>query len=59
MDILLKATADAPVMAKRKWTVDRDKKLIWVIEFVRQYLKLDTSESLVSIFNDTLQIFVS
>ncbi|XP_022080545.1 autophagy protein 12-like [Acanthaster planci] len=46
VDILLKATADAPIMKKKKWAVDRTKKVSWVIEFIRKYIKCDPSESL-------------
>ncbi|XP_013789132.1 autophagy protein 12-like [Limulus polyphemus] len=46
IDILLKATADAPIMKRKKWAVDPCKKIGWIIEFIRRYLKLDPSESL-------------
>ncbi|KAJ8888514.1 hypothetical protein PR048_008005 [Dryococelus australis] len=47
VDILLKATGNAPIMKKKKWAVDPDKRIGWIIEFVRKYLKLDPAESLV------------
>ncbi|XP_063230699.1 autophagy protein 12-like [Bacillus rossius redtenbacheri] len=46
VDILLKATGNAPIMKKKKWSVDSDKRIGWIIEFVRKYLKLDPAESL-------------
>ena len=46
VDILLKATGDAPIMTRRKWAVDRTKKVGGIIEFIWKYLKLD-QESLV------------
>ncbi|CAM1312373.1 ATG12 (predicted) [Pycnogonum litorale] len=46
IDILLKATGDAPIMKQKKWSVDPTKKISWIIEFIRRYLKLDASESL-------------
>ena len=49
VDILLKATGDAPIMKKKKWQVDRTKRISWVSEFIRKYIKSDPSESLVSI----------
>lgn len=48
VDLLLKATGDAPIMKKKKWTVDPDKTVAWVITFIRRYLKLEANESLVS-----------
>ncbi|KAI1292147.1 Autophagy protein 12-like [Halotydeus destructor] len=46
VDLLLKATGDAPIMKKKKWTVDPEKTVSWVIQFIRKYLKLEPSESL-------------
>lgn len=46
IDILLKATGDAPIMTKRKWAVAPSKKVGGIIEFIRKYLKSDASESL-------------
>ncbi|XP_014291465.1 autophagy protein 12-like isoform X2 [Halyomorpha halys] len=45
-DIFLKATANAPIMKRRKWTVDHDKTIAWIIAFLRKYFKLDANESL-------------
>ena len=49
VDILLKATGDAPIMKKRRWTVEPNKKIGGVVQFMKKYLKYDASESLVSI----------
>ncbi|GFS23249.1 ubiquitin-like protein ATG12 [Elysia marginata] len=46
VDILLKHAGDAPIMSKRKWTVDRTKKISWVADFIKKYIKSDPSESL-------------
>ncbi|XP_046394284.1 autophagy protein 12-like [Ischnura elegans] len=46
IDILLKATANAPIMKTKKWAVDPDKRIGWIMEFIKKYLKLDPSESL-------------
>ena len=46
VDILLKATGNAPIMKTKKWAVDKDKKIGWIIEFIKKYLKLEKSESL-------------
>lgn len=47
VDILLNATGNVPIMKKRKWTVDQEKQLSWVIRFIHKYLKLDSDEKLV------------
>lgn len=46
VDILLKATGSAPIMKRKKWGVDPNKKVAWVIDFIRRYLKCDPSQSL-------------
>ena len=52
VEILLKATGDAPIMKKRKWAVDQTKKIGWIIGFIRKYINADASDSLVSIPKD-------
>ncbi|KAL1505397.1 hypothetical protein ABEB36_004971 [Hypothenemus hampei] len=49
VDIFLKPTGNAPIMKTKKWTVDSDKPIGWIIEFVKKYLKLETNEKLVNI----------
>lgn len=46
IDILLRATGDVPIMKKRKWAVDPNKRIGWVIEFIRKYIKCEAHESL-------------
>jgi len=46
VDILLKPTGNAPIMKKKKWTVDSDKPIGWIIEFIKKYLKLEANEKL-------------
>lgn len=48
VDLLLKSAGDAPILKKKKWSVDPDKKVAWIIDFLRRYLKCQPSESLVS-----------
>lgn len=48
IDLLLKATGDAPIMSRKKWSVNPDQTVGWVITFIRQYLKLPAEDSLVS-----------
>ncbi|KAH9633071.1 hypothetical protein HF086_010180 [Spodoptera exigua] len=33
IDILLKATGNAPIMKKKKWAVDAEKPIGWIMEF--------------------------
>lgn len=56
VDILLNATGNVPIMKKRKWTVDQEKQLSWVIRFIHKYLKLDPEDKLVhlSLYIDRL-----
>lgn len=37
-------------MKKKKWTVDQEKKIGSVVEFIKKYLRLEPSENLVSAF---------
>ncbi|XP_045113078.1 ubiquitin-like protein ATG12 isoform X3 [Portunus trituberculatus] len=46
IDVLLKATGDAPIMKKKRWAVEGEKQVGWVAEFIRKYLKLDQNDSL-------------
>ncbi|XP_026752281.1 autophagy protein 12-like [Galleria mellonella] len=53
IDILLKATGNAPIMKKKKWAVDAEKQIGWIMEFVKKYLKLDPDEKLFLYVNQT------
>lgn len=55
VDILLNATGNVPIMKKRKWAVDQDKPIGWIMSFIHKYLKLEPQEKLVFY----LTIFVS
>ncbi|BES98339.1 Ubiquitin-like autophagy protein Apg12 [Nesidiocoris tenuis] len=44
--LLLKATANAPIMKKKKWVVEPDRTVASVNNFVRKLLQLDENESL-------------
>ncbi|KAK8401006.1 hypothetical protein O3P69_002644 [Scylla paramamosain] len=46
IDVLLKATGDAPIMKKKKWAVEGEKRVGWVADFIRKYLKMDQNDSL-------------
>lgn len=49
VDILLKPTGNAPIMKKKKWTVDSEKPIGWIIEFIKKYIKIEPTEKLVYI----------
>lgn len=53
IDILLKATGNAPIMKKKKWAVDAEKPIGWIMEFVKKYLKLEADEKLFLYVNQT------
>lgn len=49
VDILLNATGNVPIMKKRKWSVDPEKPISWVIKFIHKFLKLPPEDKLVSV----------
>ncbi|XP_065066045.1 autophagy protein 12-like [Rhopilema esculentum] len=53
VDVLLKATGDAPIMKKKKWAVDQNKQVSYLIDFIKKYIKCDPSESLFIYVNQT------
>ncbi|XP_029049845.1 autophagy protein 12-like [Osmia bicornis bicornis] len=53
IDILLKATANAPIMKQKRWTVSQDQCIGKISDFVRRYLKLDSNEKLFLYVNQT------
>ncbi|XP_044732804.1 autophagy protein 12-like [Chrysoperla carnea] len=53
IDVLLKATGNAPIMKKKKWTVPYNKTIGWISEFIKKYLKLEPSEQLFLYINQT------
>ncbi|MCL4122062.1 UNVERIFIED_CONTAM: hypothetical protein GTU68_020972 [Idotea baltica] len=46
VDILLKATGNAPIMKTKKWAVESDRTVGSIIAFVKKYLKLEATDSL-------------
>ena len=50
VEVRLMATGDAPIMKQKNYKVDQEKKVEWIIAFIRKYLKLEDAESLVRIF---------
>ncbi|GAB1862579.1 Ubiquitin-like protein ATG12 [Camponotus japonicus] len=53
IDILLKATANAPIMKQKKWSVYQDNPIGRISEFIKKYLKLDPNERLFLYVNQT------
>ncbi|XP_076241888.1 autophagy-related 12 [Calliopsis andreniformis] len=53
IDILLKATANAPIMKQKKWSVSQDYCIGRISDFIRRYLKLDANEKLFLYVNQT------
>ena len=50
VDILLRATGDAPIMKKKNWRVDSYRTIGWISEFIKRYIKVEGNESLVGVF---------
>lgn len=48
VELLLKATGDAPIISKKKWVVSPDRTIGWISEFIRKLIKLGSEERLVS-----------
>lgn len=46
VEVRLMATGDAPIMKQKNYKVDQDKRVEWVIAFIRKYLKLEDADSL-------------
>ena len=38
-------------MKKRRWAIDPDKSIGWIMKFIHKYLKMDPDEKIVSNFN--------
>lgn len=49
VDVLLKAAGDAPILKKKKWAVDANKTVAYLVQFIRKHIKCAPSDSLVSI----------
>lgn len=46
IEILLKAVGNAPILKKKKFLLDRNKNVNFVIDWLRKYMKLDPKEQL-------------
>ncbi|XP_025204865.1 ubiquitin-like protein ATG12 [Melanaphis sacchari] len=46
IEILLKATGNAPILKTKKWMVEKEKTVASINDFLRKLLKLEPSDSL-------------
>ncbi|VDO41824.1 unnamed protein product [Onchocerca flexuosa] len=51
VEILLKAVGDTPILKQNKWTVDEKKTVAELSIFLRNYMKLSDSDSLLLFIN--------
>lgn len=50
---MLNAVGNSPIMKTRKWAVDQEKQISWIIKFIHKYLKLSTEERIFLYVNQT------
>ncbi|VDN05300.1 unnamed protein product, partial [Thelazia callipaeda] len=53
VEILLKAVGDAPILKQNKWMVDESKTVAELTIFLRNYMKLSDSDSLLLFINQS------
>lgn len=46
VDVLLKAVGDTPIMKNKKWTIERNRTVQGLMDFIKKYLKMETSEQM-------------
>lgn len=46
VEILLNPAGGAPILKKKKFTLERSKTIKWLIEWLKKYMKLDIKEQL-------------
>lgn len=46
IEVLLKAVGDAPIMKQRNWSLDGGKTVLFLMQFVRNYLRISKEDSL-------------
>jgi len=49
VDVLLKPAGDAPIMKRKKWAVERTKKIAYISDFIKKFIKSGPGESIVSL----------
>jgi ubiquitin-like protein ATG12 len=46
VEIVLRPVGSAPILKKKKFTLDRTKNVKWLAEWLKKYMKLDSKEQL-------------
>ncbi|XP_078511044.1 ubiquitin-like protein ATG12 [Lissotriton helveticus] len=46
ISVLLKAVGDTPIMKTKKWTIEPSRRIQWLMDFIKKFLKLEPSEQL-------------
>jgi len=46
ISLFLKATSDVPIIKRKKWQVDENHTIKWVIAFIKKYLKLEERDTI-------------
>ncbi|KAM5132286.1 ubiquitin-like protein ATG12 [Mantella aurantiaca] len=46
IDVLLKAVGDTPIMKNKKWTIEKSRTVQGLMDFIKRYLKLESSDQL-------------
>ncbi|XP_060586177.1 ubiquitin-like protein ATG12 [Ruditapes philippinarum] len=46
VDVLLKPAGDAPIMKKKKWAVERNKKIVYISDFIKKFIRMGQNESI-------------
>ncbi|KAM8927725.1 ubiquitin-like protein ATG12 [Pelodytes ibericus] len=55
IDVLLKAVGDTPIMKNKKWTIEKTRTIQGLMDFIKKYLKLESSEQMFLYFSLTFQ----
>ncbi|XP_063701739.1 autophagy protein 12-like [Culicoides brevitarsis] len=53
IDIYLNAVGSSPIMKNKRWAVDQEKQVDWVIKFIHRFLKLKPEERIFLYVNQT------
>jgi len=46
IELRLHAVGDAPIFKRTRWNIDGEKRIEWIISFIRKGLKLESTDSL-------------
>lgn len=53
ISVLLKAVGDTPIMKTKKWTIEPSRRIQWLMDFIKKFLKLEPSEQLIIYVNQS------